>query len=141
VTWNARTSFNTSIYSIAFGNGVWVAGGGAFNVPFMRRSTDGGINWSTPTSNFTTTICSVAYGNGVWVAGGDVETLRTSTDTVTWNTQTSNFGSSVIQSVAYGSGVWVAGGQGGRLRTSGTETITLPNFNLLGNSVYGWMKI
>jgi hypothetical protein len=59
---------------------------------------------------------------------------------VTWNTQTSNFGASLIYSVAYGNGVWVAGGQAGTLRTSGTETITLPNFNLLGNSVYGWMK-
>jgi hypothetical protein len=36
---------------------------------------------------------------------------------VTWNTQTSNFGSSNINSVAYGNGVWVAGGAGGALRT------------------------
>jgi len=77
----------------------------------------------------------------VWVAGGQGGTLRTSTNNaVTWNTQTSNFGSSGINAVAYGNGVWVAGGAIGALRTSGTETITLPNFNLVGNSVYGWMK-
>ena len=60
---------------------------------------------------------------------------------VFWNTQTSNFGSSGIEAVAYGNGVWVAGGAAGTLRTSGgTEPITLPTFNLLGSSVYGWVK-
>ena len=39
-----------------------------------------------------------------------------------WNTQTSNFGASVICSVAYGNGVWVAAGSGGALRTS-TERV------------------
>jgi hypothetical protein len=77
----------------------------------------------------------------VWVVAGFGGGLRTSTDNaVTWNTQTSGFGTLNISSVAYGNGVWVAAGAAGTLRTSGTETITLPNFNLLEKSVYGWMK-
>jgi len=43
---------------------------------------------------------------------------------VTWNTQTSNFGSSAINAVAYGNGVWVAGGAGGALRTSTDNAVT-----------------
>jgi hypothetical protein len=41
---------------------------------------------------------------------------------VNWNTQTSTFGSSIINAVAYGNGTWVAAGYGGTLRTS-TDTI------------------
>jgi hypothetical protein len=138
VTWNTQTSnFGTTIiYSVAYGNGVWVAAGGGGT---LRTSTDT-VNWNTQTSGFTTNISSVAYGNGVWTAVAG-SALRTSTDNaVTWNTQTSNFGTTIIYSVAYGNGVWAIASAGGNLRTSGTETITLPNFNLLGNSVYGWMK-
>jgi len=51
------------------------------------------------------------------VAGGAGGTLRTSTDNaVTWNTQTSNF-TTTICTVGYGNGVWVAGDLAGRLRT------------------------
>ena len=116
--WNILTSnFGISaISSVAYGNGVWVAGGNAGN---LRTSTNDGVTWNTQTSNFgTSAICSVAYGNGVWVAGGAGAALRTSTnDGVTWNTQTSNFGTSTILSVAYCNGVWVAGGGLGMLRT------------------------
>ena len=122
--WNILTSnFGISaISSVAYGNGVWVAGGNAGN---LRTSTNDGVTWNTQTSNFgTSAICSVAYGNGVWVAGGQGGTLRTSTDNaVTWNTQTSNF-TLIINSVAYGNGVWVAGGQGGTLRTSTDNAVT-----------------
>jgi hypothetical protein len=63
-------------------------------------------------------ICAVAYGNGVWVAGGASGVLRTSTDELNWNTQTSQFGSSTIFSIAYGNGTFVAVGAGTALRTS-----------------------
>jgi hypothetical protein len=123
-SWITRASnFGASnILSVAYGNGVWVAGGAG---GALRTSTDDAVTWNTQTSNFTTTINSVAYANGVWVAGGAGGTLRTSTDNaVTWNTQTSNFGASIIFSVAYGNGVWVAGGQSGTLRTSTNDGVT-----------------
>ena len=119
--WSTQTSqFGTTvILSIAYGNGTWVAGGGSGPlVTALRTSTDNGVTWNTQTGNFTSAIWSVAYGNGVWVGGGAGGNLNTSTDAINWNTQTSNFGASVIYSVAYGNGVWVAGGAGGALRTS-----------------------
>ena len=115
--WTTQTSqFGAStIVSVAYGNGIFVAGGVGGT---LRTSTDA-INWNTQTSQFgASSIYSVAYGNGIFVAGGAVGTLRTSTDTINWNTQTSNFDINAIYSVAYGNGTFVAGGLNGTLRTS-----------------------
>jgi cytoskeletal protein CcmA (bactofilin family) len=128
--WTTVTSnFGTTlILSIAYGNGLWVAGG---NFGPIRTSTDGST-WTTVTSNFgTTSIQSVAYGNGLWVAGGYTGQIRTSTDGSTWTTVTSNFGTTNINSVAYGNGLWVAGGYTGQMRTStdgSTWTTVTSNF-------------
>jgi hypothetical protein len=115
------STFGTStINSVEFGNGLWVAVGVGGQ---LRTSTDA-TTWVTQTSEFgTSAINSVAFGNGLWVAGGAAGQLRTSTDAITWVTQTSEFGTSAIQSVAFGGGLWVAGGNAGTLRTS-TDAIT-----------------
>ena len=122
-TWTTSTSnFGTSvIFSVAYGNGIWVAGG---DYAQLRTSTNA-ITWTTRTSNFdeNLNIFSVAYGNGIWVAGGYYGQLRTSTDAITWTTRTSNFEGERIYSVAYGNGTWVAGGDYGQIRTS-TDAIT-----------------
>ena len=118
-TWVTQTSqFGTSqISGVAYGGGLWVAGGAG---GALRISTDA-VTWVTQTSTFgVTNINAVAYGNGLWVATGDTGTLRTSTDAVTWVTQGSRFGTSVIYAVAYDNGLWVAGGAGGTLRTNDT---------------------
>jgi hypothetical protein len=135
-TWTTRTSNfgNSVIFSVAYGNNLWVAGGG-YSSAVIRTSTDA-ITWVTQTSNFGNTIInSVAYGNTLWVASGRYGQLRTSTDAVTWTTRTSNFGNTHIQSVAYGNNLWVAGGQYGELRTS-TDAITWTtrqsNFGIYG---------
>jgi hypothetical protein len=119
--WTTRTSNfgNTAILSVAYGNGLWVAGGRSGQI---RSSTDA-ITWTTRTSNLeTASITSISYGNGLWVAGGTSGgyggQIRTSTDAITWTTQNSNFGNTQISSVAYGNGLWVAAGYSGQLRTS-----------------------
>ena len=115
--WTTQQSqFGTSfIWSVAYGNGLWVAGG---DFGTLRTSTDA-ITWVTRESRFgASNITSVAYGNSLWVAGGDSGTLRTSTDAINWVTRTSQFGAYTIYSVAYGNSLWVAGGEGGVLRTS-----------------------
>ena len=122
VTWTTQTSnFGPSdIFSVAYGNNLWVAGGMAGE---LRTSTDA-ITWTTRASNFDGNyIYSVAYGNNLWVAAGMNGQLRTSTDAITWTTQTSEFGFTIIASVAYGGNLWVAGGYDGQLRTS-TDAIT-----------------
>ena len=85
------------------------------------------MTWNTQTSNFgTSTILSVAFGNGLWLAGGADRTLRTSTDAVNWNTQTTSFtGTGGITALAYGTNTWVAGlNSGGQLRTNGGDGVT-----------------
>jgi len=66
--------------------------------------------------------------------------LRTSTnDGVTWNTQTSNFGTSIIRRVAYGNGVWVAVGDGGALRTSTDRVFSIVASTTIGGYTW-WIK-
>ena len=121
-----NSNFNTTdVLSIAYGNGLWVAGGASGQ---MRISTDG-ATWTTVTANFGTTwIYFVAYDNGLWVAGGQGGQIRTSTNGSTWTTVNSNVRDTWILSVAYGNGLWVAGGQGGQMRTYTQEQLNLNKF-------------
>ena len=116
-----------SIYSIAYGNGRWVAVG----YGKMMYSTDG-INWTGSASNggISGYVYKVAYGqdgsgNGLWVAAGSgysnpiSNSIATSTDGITWTSRNtnSNFpfnsnGSFGARGVAYGNGLWVAVGIG-----------------------------
>jgi hypothetical protein len=121
-TWTSKTSTfgTTHIYSIAYGNGIWVAGG----YGLIRTSTDT-ITWATQTSVFGVDgFSSAYYGNGMWVAVGKEGKIFTSTDGIAWVQRTSNFGTGVLSfifCVSYGNGIWVAGGYG-QIRTS-TDTV------------------
>jgi photosystem II stability/assembly factor-like uncharacterized protein len=96
----------------------WVEGNSR-NLYFKNsRSIEQISTWATRASGTTTNLRGVAFGNGVWVLVGDAGVLRTSTDTITWVTQNSQFGTSGIESVAFGNGLFVAVGIGGTLRTS-----------------------
>jgi len=66
-----------------------------------------------------TTVDLVQYGE---ISIGATEAVA-GTVAVTWTTQTSNFGNTIIRSVAYGNNLWVAAGDYGKLRTS-TDAIT-----------------
>lgn len=120
LTWTTQNSNfgSNEIFSIAYGNNLWVAVG---NNGQIRTSTDA-ITWVTRTSNINLPLFSVAYGNGLWVAGSIFGEIRSSTDAITWVTQTSNF-TGEITSVEYGNGLWVIGGQNAQIRTS-TDAIT-----------------
>ena len=77
-----------------------------------------GVVWTTRTSNFgSTNIRTVAFGGGVWVAGGVGNSIRSSTDAITWVTQPSNLGTTVT-SISFGGGLWLASGYSGQLRVS-----------------------
>jgi hypothetical protein len=124
-SWTQRTSSfgTTSILSVAYGNGVWVAVGSS---GALATATDPTGTWTQRTSSFgATSIRSVAYGNGVWVAVGSSGALATATDpTGTWTQRTSSFGATTINSVTYGNGVWVAAGNAGALATATDPTGT-----------------
>jgi hypothetical protein len=78
---------NTLIVSIAYGNGLWVAGGQSGQ---LRTSTDA-ITWTSRTSNFgSSTINSVAYGNGLWAIGGALGQIGTSSNSTKLKSQLIN---------------------------------------------------
>jgi uncharacterized protein YjbI with pentapeptide repeats len=109
INWTIRTSAaDNSWYSVAYGNGLWVAvaNSGTGN---RVMTSDNGITWTSRTSA-DNTWSSVAYGNGLWVAvanSGIGNRVMTSPDGITWTSRTSaaDIG---WYAVAYGNGLWVA---------------------------------
>jgi len=120
-----NSPFGTNnIYAVAYGNGVFVAGGVGGGI---ARSTDGGVTWGSYIGNpFTTYIDSIAYGNGVFVALGNNGQIARSTDGgVTWGSLITNpLGSGYMGGVAYGNGVFVVVGYGGKIARSTDGGIT-----------------
>ena len=103
ITWTSRTSAaNTGWYSVAYGNGLWVAVGNNG----VMTSLDG-ITWTSRTSAADNMWLSVAYGNGLWVAVSHNGNVMTSPDGNTWTLRTSANDNNWC-SVAYGNGLWVA---------------------------------
>lgn len=113
ITWTTRTlAVNTGIYGLAYGNGIFVAGGDGGRI---QTSTDG-ITWTSRTSNFGTgRIRKVLYGDGGFLAvgqdGGASTSHVVSTDGITWTTRTNTFGTSTLWAGTFGNGLFVIGGQ------------------------------
>jgi hypothetical protein len=124
ITWTERTAPASEWWSVAYGDGLWVAVAQA-GADRVMTSTDG-IVWTERTSP-TAKWMSVAYGDGLWVAVGDddfgVVHVMTSTDGITWTPRTAP--SNWWRSVAYENGLWVAVARTGvdRVMTS-TDGIT-----------------
>lgn len=84
------------------------------NKNFGDRMVNGGYAspiWATVQGYFSATaVTSVAFGNGLWVAAGQGNQLRTSTDAITWATQTLNIGltGTTTPRLAFGNNIWVA---------------------------------
>jgi photosystem II stability/assembly factor-like uncharacterized protein len=117
--------FGTSIvWSIAYGNGVYVACGDGGKI---ARSTDFGNTWGSLITNpfGSQNIYGVAYGDGVFIAGGANGQIARSTDNgVSWDLISNPFGTSTIWSIAYGNGVFVAGAGTGKIARSLDSGIT-----------------
>lgn len=87
-----------------------------------------GIDWTTVEATGNTGALGMDQGNGLWVAVGNLGMVITSTDTITWTTQTANVGNARLNTVVYGNGLWVLGGgeagtNTGLIRTS-TDAVT-----------------
>ena len=139
ISWTARSvpSGPPQLFSVAYGNGVWVAAGGnPSDVAAGARSTNG-ITWATITVQLSPSpiATSVAYGNGIWIMSSSQGLISRSTNSTTWGQVTSNFGSAGIRSVAYGNSIWTAVGDGGRIRRStdsgSTWTTVTSNFGTI----------
>lgn len=79
---------------VAYGNGRWVAVGGAR----VWWSDDNGITWQSKavTSNH---LWAIAFGNGLFIAVGDLGTVLTSSDGENWTTYV--HGGHGLRSIAY----------------------------------------
>ena len=111
VAQNAPVSFG-SISSLAFENGLYIAGG---SLGGLATSTDL-TTWTTQTSGTSSSILSIMYGNGVYMYTGANITLATSTDAITWTRKTTGIGlNSTVLDIrgAYNNNTFVvAGGNG-----------------------------
>jgi len=132
ITWQPVNNniFIYAGYSVAYGNGMWVAGGGnpsGVNGDTIIYSMNG-LDWfsaSNSTDYFLDNrgICNVVtYNNGLWLAGGNgniTSTFIWSDDGITWNDIQCNNGGGInlfsisCNGMAYNNnGLWVAVGNG-----------------------------
>ena len=116
--WTARISgFGTSdIRSICYGNGKFVITGSGK----VAYSTDG-ITWVLCTGISTSlNLIGCAYGNGVFIAATQGTTYLSSTNGITWSTQSSP--ARDTSCVTFCNGMFIAGFLNGRLSTSTNGT-------------------
>jgi hypothetical protein len=100
-------------FSVAYGNGLWVAVADTTSTTAGIATSPDGVTWT-----FRTTPApaggwrSVAYGNGLWVAVASTASttagIATSSDGITWTFRTTTAPADIWFSVAYGNGLWVA---------------------------------
>lgn len=108
---------NLSIFSVAFGAGVYVMNGGSGNI---GTSTDG-VTWTARVSASTSTMYTATFGASKFLSAGQLGAMQTSTDGVTWTTQNSGT-TTTITKVAYVNSLFLFGGQA-VLKTS-TDGVT-----------------
>lgn len=124
VNWTQRTTgFTDQLWSVAYGNGLWIIGG----VAGIATSTDG-INWTKrpgPLTNPNGTVAALCYANGIWVASGSSGWLSTSTNGTTWTVRPDILGGTgnpYCKAITYANGLFVAVGFGGKISTSTNGT-------------------
>jgi hypothetical protein len=104
-------------FSVAYGNGVWIAVS-SNGTNRVMRSTDDGATWSAVAATEANQWRSVAYANGVWIAvssDGTNRVMRSTDDGATWSAVAAAE-ANAWRSVAYADGVWVAVAAGGTNR-------------------------
>jgi hypothetical protein len=107
---------SNTIEEVAYGNGTFVAGGGAGK---MAYSSDGTTWTAVANSTFgTNTINAIAWGNGTFVAGGMNGKMAHSADGITWTAVANTTFSAHIYAIAYCNGTFVAGDFGKNMATS-----------------------
>jgi WD40 repeat protein len=120
IVWTAsedRAALGTdSLSGLAFGDGKFLAAGGASGNTVRAYSDDGGVSWK---SSGTGINCKgVAYGNGIYLTGGSGGRLAWSAnpaDPVSWTLLTADettfsAGNGYINAIAFGGGKFVAAG-------------------------------
>jgi len=110
--WTSPGGTNVNWYTLAYGNGMFVAGGvvqtGRMAVPALR-SFDG-HSWE-PATSYPQIMKALAFGHGTFVAAAS-DGIRTSTNGLEWMIRTNRI-FPTAQAVAFGSGTFVVSRFGG----------------------------
>lgn len=123
--WQAKTSGVSGIlYSVAYGNGKYVAVGASGNI---LVSTDEGATWTAETSGVSKNLNAVTYSNGVFVAVGASGTVVISSGDGTW-TKKSRLGDN-MRAVAYGNSMFMATDNDGHCCVSADDGNTWTTYN------------
>ncbi len=97
-------------------------------------------NWEVRTSGTASDLYNITYDGGKFVAVGADGSITTSTDGITWTSQTLT-GGGLFYGVTYGNGTFVASGQGGAVVTStdgsSWTSRTTPTSAMLYCAAYG----
>jgi hypothetical protein len=132
LTWEAATAIGgppATMNALAITAGTYVAVGNSGEI--YTNNTDGvTAAWTAQTSGTGNDLHSVSFVNGGFIAVGDLGTLLTSTDGVSWTTQTSNAGGNALRHVAFGAGIYVAVGDAGTIVSSTDATTWAAQTNL-----------
>ena len=130
------TPFTTNnVFAIAYGNGVFLAGGYTDTV---AASHDLGVTWGSlitnPFSGGGAGVKAIAFGNNIFVCGdknGHLATITCSTAGVLGSFSaliTNPFGTDTIFSIVYGNGVFIAAGADNHLSRSTDYGVTWSSF-------------
>lgn len=152
----AGTITGTSLTVAVYGNGTWVAFGGASGSAAIFTSPDGKTwtNRGLPSGVVNLGVSSgsgagvVAYGAGLFIGRGIIATslhhaLILSNDGINWTTQPDPFGttgatSEWIQAVAWKNGIWFLGSNSGSIATSLDNGGTWSTQSVMSAQVFGF---
>lgn len=100
--------------AVAYGNGLWVAGGGNYELAYSTTGTSWTVALGSPLSLFGGGCLGVAYGNGRWVAVGvgPTNTIAYSTNGTSWTGIGTTIFSGRSTSVCWNGSRFVATGWG-----------------------------
>jgi len=137
VTSSSAAIFNAGIYSVAFGNNKFVAGGNS-NIAYSANGT----TWTASTNTSTILVKGITYGTQFVAVGynnsGGV--INYSSDGTSWtNVTETTFGTSRINYAAYGSGKYVAVGENGKIAysTNGSSWTAVTDSAFGTSAIYG----
>jgi len=134
---SSASIFSGGIYSVAYGNNRFVAGGNGGRFAYSTNGT----TWISSTMSEGTSyiVQGITYGTQ-FVAVGYYGRIDYSSDGTSWtNVTDTTFGSSFINGVAYGSGKYVAVGEDGKMAysTNGSTWTTVTDSTFGTSAIYG----
>ena len=128
--------FENGIYSVAYGNNRFVAGGNG-----KIAYSSNGTTWADSSGNSNFIVNGITYGTQFVAVGyGYDGIINYSSDGTSWNNVTdTTFGESDFEDVAYGGGRYVAVGEDGKMAysTDGASWTAVSNSTFGTSTIYG----